>query len=149
MKKITLILSLLLFTAIGAFAQIEDPITWSYAAKKVSPTEAIVYLRASMEKGWHIYSQNVKPGGPTKTLITFTPSKDYVKVGKTLEPKAINKYEDVFKMNVSYFENDVIFQQRVKIPKGSALVKGTIEFSVCNERKCLPPDEVNFSVQVK
>lgn len=149
MKKLTLVLSLLFFTAMGAFAQIEDPITWSYAAKKVSKTEAIVYLKASMDKGWHIYSQNVASGGPTKTQIKFAPSKDYVKVGATVEPKPISKYEDVFKMNVSYFENDVIFQQRVKIPKGAALVKGTIEFAVCNERKCLPPDEVNFSVQVK
>jgi hypothetical protein len=149
MKKITLVLSLLFFTAMGAFAQIEDPITWSYAAKKVSPTEAIVYLKASMEKGWHIYSQNVKSGGPTKTLIKFTPSKEYTKVGTTGEPKPITKFEDTFKMNVSYFENDVIFQQRVKLAKGSALVKGTVEFAVCNDRKCLPPDEVNFSVQVK
>ncbi len=149
MKKLILVLSLFFFTAMGAFAQIEDPITWSYAAKKVSQTEAIVYLKASMDKGWHIYSQIVQSGGPTKTLIKFASSKDYVKVGATAEPKPISKYEDVFKMNVSYFENDVIFQQRVKIPKGSALVKGTIEFAVCNESKCLPPDEINFSLQVK
>lgn len=149
MKKLTLVLSLLFFTAIGAFAQIEDPVTWSYAAKKVSSTEAIVYLKASMDKGWHIYSQNVKAGGPIKTSINFTPSKEFVKVGKTVEPKPISKYEDTFKMDVSYFENDVIFQQRVKLAKGSALVKGTVEFMVCNDRKCLPPNEVSFSVQVK
>ncbi len=149
MKKITLILSLLFFTAMGAFAQIEDPVTWSYAAKKVSSTEAIVYLKASMEKGWHIYSQNVKPGGPIKTTVKFEPSASYTKVGKTVEPKPITKFEDTFKMDVSYFENDVIFQQRVKLAKGAAVVKGTVEFMVCNDRKCLPPNEVSFSVQVK
>ncbi|GGC55799.1 hypothetical protein GCM10011387_06750 [Pedobacter quisquiliarum] len=149
MKKLTLMLSLLFFTAMGAFAQIEDPVTWSYAAKKVSATEAIVYLKASMEKGWHIYSQNVKPGGPIKTSVKFEPSAAYTKVGKTIEPKPITKFEDVFGMDVSYFENDVIFQQRVKLAKGSAVVKGTVEFMVCNDRKCLPPNEVSFSVQVK
>lgn len=149
MKKLTLILSLLFFTAMGAFAQIEDPVTWSYAAKKVSNTEAIIYLKASMEKGWHIYSQNVKEGGPIKTSIKFEPSTSYTKVGKTVEPKPITKFEDTFKMDVSYFENDVIFQQRVKLAKGAAVVKGTVEFMVCNDRKCLPPNEVSFSVQVK
>jgi hypothetical protein len=42
-----------------------------------------------------------------------------------------------------------VFQQKVKIPKGSAAVKGKVEFMVCNDRKCLPPDEVAFTVQVK
>jgi DsbC/DsbD-like thiol-disulfide interchange protein len=150
MKKATILLfSLLLTSAIGAFAQIEVPVTWSYAAKKVSKTEAIVYLKANIESGWHIYSLNQKAGGPIKTTISFLPSKDYTKVGATTEPKPLVKYEDSFSMNVSYFEKSVMLQQKVKIPKGAAAVKGKIEFMVCNDRKCLPPDEVSFSVQVK
>ncbi len=149
MKKITLIFALLFTTAMGAFAQIENPVTWSYAAKKINNTEAIIYLKATMEDGWHIYSQHVKPGGPVKTTISFSPSKEFTKVGPTIEPKPISKFEKVFDMNVSYFENTVIFQQKVKLAKGSAVVKGKVEFMVCNDRKCLPPDEVSFSVQVK
>lgn len=150
MKKATILLFTLLLTSVaGAFAQIETPVTWSYAAKKVSKTEAIVYLKATIDNGWHIYSLNQKAGGPVKTTVTFEPSKDYTKVGVTTEPKPIVKYEKVFSMNVNYFEKQVIFQQKVKIPKGSAAVKGKIEFMVCNDSKCLPPDEVSFSVQVK
>jgi hypothetical protein len=150
MKKATILLfSLLLTSAFGAFAQIDDPVTWSYAAKKISKTEAVVYLKANIESGWHIYSLNQKAGGPIKTTVSFEPSKDYVKVGMTTEPKPVVKYEETFSMNVNYFERQVIFQQKVKIPKGAAAVKGKIEFMVCNDRKCLPPSEVNFSVQVK
>lgn len=150
MKKATILLFTLLLTSVaGAFAQIETPVTWSYAAKKVSKTEAIVYLKATIDNGWHIYSLNQKAGGPVKTTVTFEASKDYTKVGVTTEPKPIVKYEKVFSMNVNYFEKQVIFQQKVKIPKGSAAVKGKIEFMVCNDSKCLPPDEVSFSVQVK
>lgn len=149
MKKITLLLALLFTTAMGAFAQIENPVTWSYAAKKINSTEAVVFLKATMEDGWHIYSQHVKPGGPIKTSVTFSPSKEFNKVGATIEPKPISKFEKVFDMNVSYFENQVIFQQKVKLTKGTAVVKGKVEFMACNDRKCLPPDEVSFSVQVK
>jgi len=150
MKKATILLFTLLLTSVaGAFAQIETPVTWSYAAKKVSKTEAIIYLKATIENGWHIYSLNQKSGGPIKTTVTFDPSKDYTKVGLTTEPKPVVKYEKVFSMNVNYFEKQVIFQQKIKIPKGSAAVKGKIEFMVCNDSKCLPPDEVSFSVQVK
>jgi DsbC/DsbD-like thiol-disulfide interchange protein len=149
MKRITLVLALLMLTVFGASAQIENPVTWSYAQKKISKTEAIVYLKATIEDGWHIYSQNVKSGGPVKTTVTFAPSKDFTKTGGTTEPKPITKYEKVFEMNVGYFEKQVVFQQKIKLNKPETIVKGTIEFMVCNESKCLPPEEIKFSVQVK
>lgn len=149
MKKITLVLSMVLFTIAGAFAQIEKPVTWSYAAKKVSKTEAVLYIKATIEDKWHIYSQNIKDGGPVKTTFSFSPSKDFGLVGKTTEPKAVVKYESTFKMNVSYFENSVIFQQKIKLNKATTVVKGKVEFMVCNDKQCLPPEEVEFSVPVK
>ncbi|SEQ77680.1 protein-disulfide reductase DsbD domain-containing protein [Pedobacter rhizosphaerae] len=149
MKKITLLLATVLFSVAGAFAQIEKPVTWSYAAKKVSKTEAVLYLKATIEDRWHIYSQNVKDGGPVKTTFTFSPSKEFSLVGKTVEPKAIVKFEDTFKMNVAYFEKSVIFQQKVKLNKGTTTVKGKVEYMVCNDRQCLPPEEVEFSIPVK
>lgn len=149
MKRITLILTLVLFTAVGAFAQLEKPVTWSYVAKKTGKNEATVYVKATIDEGWHIYSQTVKAGGPTKTIFTFSPSKDYTLVGKTIEPKPISTYEKTFKMNVAYFEDEVVFQQKVKLNKGQTTVKGKVEFGVCNDKQCLPPDEVEFSVPVK
>jgi len=149
MKRITLVFALLLFTVLGASAQIETPVTWSYAQKKISNTEAIIYIKATIQDGWHIYSQNVKPGGPVKTTIKFLPSKDFAKVGITAEPKPLSKFEKVFDMNVGYFENSVVFQQKIKLNKPVTTVAGTIEFMVCDESRCLPPDEIKFSVQVK
>lgn len=149
MKQTTLLLTLLFLTVFGAKAQIETPVTWSYGFKKTSNTEAVIYLKATIQQGWHVYSQTVKPGGPVKTTITFSPSKEFTKVGPTVEPKPITKYEKVFDMNVGYFENSVIFQQKIKLNKPQALVKGTIEFMTCDDSRCLPPDEVKFSVQVK
>lgn len=149
MKRIALVLTLLFFSVAGAFAQLENPVSWSYVAKKTSKTEATVYLKATIDEGWHIYSQNVKAGGPTKTVFTFSPSKDYTLVGKTMEPKPISTYEKTFKMNVAYFENEVVFQQKVKLNKGETVVKGKLEFGVCNDKQCLPPAEVAFSIPVK
>jgi Uncharacterized protein predicted to be involved in C-type cytochrome biogenesis len=149
MKRIGLVLTLVLFTVLGAVAQIERPVTWAYTAKKVSKTEAILYIKANIEDGWHIYSQNVKPGGPTKTTFTFSPSGDYALVGKTVEPKAINYFDENFKMNVSYFGNGVTFQQKIKLNKATTSVKAKVEFMVCNDKQCLPPEEVSFSIPVK
>jgi len=149
MKKAILILTLVFFSAVGAFAQLENPVTWSYGVKKISKTEAVLVLKANIEHNWHIYSQNIKPGGPNKTAIKFTPSKDFTLIGKTSEPKPIAKYEKTFKMNVLYFENEVVFQQKIKLNKATTAVKGTIEFSVCDDKQCLPPSDVTFSIPVK
>ena len=148
MKKVLLMVVALLFTA-AAFAQIDAPVRWSYAAKRVSPTEAVILVKATIEPGWHIYSQNMKEGGPVVTSFTFAPGQNFTVVGKPTEPKPITKYEEVFKMNVGYFENSVVFQQKVKFKgKGAATVKGKVEYMTCNDRKCLPPDEVEFNVAV-
>jgi len=149
MKKIIFMSFLTLFISIGAHSQILDPVTWSYAAKKTTPTEATIYIKASIDKGWHLYSQFIKDGGPVKTSFNFPSSPTYVVLGKTMEPKPISKYESTFKMDVSYFENTVVFQQKVKLKAELATVKGSIEFMVCDDKQCLPPSQVNFSVPVK
>lgn len=148
MKKYILILLTVLFAG-ATQAQVLEPVKWSYASKRISKTEAVVLIKATLDQGWHIYSQNVADGGPVATSLTFAPSKSFTLVGKTTEPKPINKFEKVFKMNVGYFENSVVFQQRIKIKAGQPVVKGTVEFMACNDEKCLPPDEVSFSIPVK
>lgn len=146
MKKILLAVTALIIT-FSAKAQVESHVRWSYAAKKTSATEAVVLIKATIDNGWHIYSQNVKEGGPIKTSFTFAPSKEYALVGKPSEPAPITKYEKVFSMNVGYFENSVVFQQKVKLKSAKAsAVKGKLEFMTCNDTKCLPPDEVEFSI---
>ncbi|WP_410222033.1 protein-disulfide reductase DsbD N-terminal domain-containing protein [Pedobacter sp.] len=149
MKKITLILTFVLLGTIGAFAQLENPVTWSYMAKKTGKNEATLFIKATVDDGWHLYSQNLKPGGPNKTIFTYSKSADYSLVGKTEEPTPITKFEKVFKMDVSYFEDQVIFKQKVKLNKGTTVVKGKVEYMVCNDHSCLPPAEVSFSIPVK
>ncbi len=146
MKKLFSMITIMVICT-GAFAQIETPVKWSYAAKKLSPTEAVVFLRATIQDGWHIYSLNVKDGGPIKTSFTFTPSKEYSLIGNTSEPAAITKYEKAFSMDVSYFEKSVTFQQKVKLKSPNAsVVKGKLEYMTCNDKKCLPPDDIDFSI---
>lgn len=147
MKKVLVLLAVLF--AAGAQAQILAPVHWAYAAKKTGPTEATVLIRATIDEGWHIYSQTVKEGGPVKTSFTFPASKEYTLVGKTVEPKPITKYEKSFGMNVSYFENTVTFQQKIKLKAGKATVKGKLEYMTCNDQKCLPPEDIDFTVEVK
>lgn len=148
MKKLLFLLTVLIIST-GAYAQIESHVKWAYAAKRISSTEAVVFLRATIDEGWHIYSVNQKDGGPIKTSFTFTPSKDFTLTGKTEEPTPITKFEKTFGIDVSYFEKSVTFQQKIKLKTPNAtVVKGQLEFMTCNDKKCLPPEDIDFSVAI-
>ncbi|MFZ4862657.1 protein-disulfide reductase DsbD domain-containing protein [Sphingobacterium sp. Mn56C] len=149
MKKLSLVVVAVLMTVASAFAQIHTPVKWSVASKVLSKTEAVIFIKATIQNGWNIYAQNVPDGGPIPTSFKFTSSKDFSLNGKVAEPQPKTKYEDVFKMNVPYFTNEVVFQQKVKINKSGAVVKGTVEWQACDKSQCLPPDEYNFTVTLK
>ena len=146
MKKL-IVFAFAIFGFTIAHAQIEHPVKWSYAAKKISNTEAVVFLRATIQDGWHIYALDVKDGGPIKTSFTFTKSAEYSLIGSPVQPAPTTKFEKSFNMNVTYFEKTVTFQQKVKLKSAKATaVKGQLEYMTCNDKKCLPPEDVDFSI---
>lgn len=138
-----------LLTGAPANGQILKPVTWSYGAKKTGPNEATLFFKATIDDGWHVYSQLVKEGGPIATKFTFTPSTDYVLDGPTVEPQPIKRMEKVFNMEVGFFVKSVIFQQKIKLKAGQTTVRGQLEFMTCNDSQCLPPEDIDFSIPVK
>jgi hypothetical protein len=148
MKKILVIVALAL-SVTALKAQILKPVQWRYGFKKTGKDEAVIFMKATIDQGWHVYSQTVKEGGPVKTTFTFPASKTYTLIGKTIEPTPITRNEKVFDMDVSFFENSVIFQQKIKLKAGQVTVKGTLEYMTCNDKQCLPPEDLEFSILVK
>ena len=151
MKKIkTGILFLaILLSGNAVKAQILTPVHWSYGAKRISKTEAVLFMKATIDDGWHIYSQTVKDGGPIKTTFTFSPAKGYSLIGSPAEPKPVTHFEKVFGMDVSYFEKSVVFQQKIKLNSAQVTIKGQLEYMTCNDKQCLPPEDLDFEVAVK
>jgi len=150
MKRFMIGLVMLVAGATATQAQILHPVTWSYGAKKLNAKEAVLFLKATVENGWHIYSQNVSDGGPVKTSFTFAAAKGYKLNGSVTEPAPIARFEKAFNMQVSYFEHEVIFQQKIKLTGAAQVtIKGTLEYMTCNDKQCLPPEDVNFTIPVK
>ncbi|TYP98387.1 disulfide bond corrector protein DsbC [Sphingobacterium allocomposti] len=150
MKKIGFLILVMTVTMLKcSIAQIYNPVKWSVAAKKLNSKEAVVFVKAVIQDGWHIYGLDVPEGGPLSTKLSFSTSPAYALNGKVAAPAPKSKYEKDFKMDVPYYPKEVVFQQRVKLIKGEAMVKGTVEFMACDKTQCLPPDEYNFSVAIK
>lgn len=147
---IRLLLCCLLHTArIPGPAGPEKPVTWTFEARRVNAHEVVLLFTATLDPGWHIYSAYQKPGGPVKTSIVFTPSKDFSLQGKLREPKPLTRYSTAFDLPVSYFEGKVSFQQYVTIREKETLVSGELEYMACNELKCLNPEKLPFHIPVK
>ena len=144
-NKISLTVIAVIF-CLSLKAQTICPVKWDYSIKKINKTEAIVCLHAKIDQGWRIYSQSVGDNGPIKTQFRFKSSDDYELRGRTMEPEPVMKYSDAFGMNISYFETEVTFMQKVRVKKYGTLVTGYIKYMAENENMSVPPDDVRFSI---
>jgi DsbC/DsbD-like thiol-disulfide interchange protein len=149
MKYLLIIMVAIVFTGEKAKAQIEHPVEWSYAAKHIRNHQAILMFRAKIQAGWHIYSTKQEPGGPQATKININPATSFQVIGSLTEPTPIKKYVDVFEMNTLFFENEVVFQQRVSLKNQGQHIRGTISYMACNDKKCLPGENLNFEILIK
>ena len=147
MKRIITISFLLLFTNL-LFGQIQNPVEWSATSKKISDRTYEVHITATIDNGWHIYSQTTPDGGPIPNRITFTKNPLVIVEGKAKEVGKLEKHhEPLFGVDVKQFSNTVDFVQLVKL---KAPVKTSmnvaVEFMVCNDKQCLPHSTRKLSV---
>jgi thiol:disulfide interchange protein DsbD len=151
MRKIFSLLSLLLLFS-ASYSQIHDPVKWSTSVNKISDSEYDLIINASIEKSWHLYSQNVPEDGPIPTSFSFETTSDFELIGNVTEEEGHTVDDPVFNMRIKYFENSATFKQRLKVlTENSFQIKGEVEFMVCDDSNCLPPTyvDLNFSVSPK
>lgn len=149
MKKLFVIIFVLLSSALFVNGQILRPVKWSYGSKRTGKNEAVVFIKATIDEGWHIYSTTQPDGGPVRTSFIFTSSKAYEPSGGIAAPKPLTKFETSFNMDVQYFENAVVFRQKVILKNAHAVIAGKLNYMVCNDQKCLPPEDISFNIPIK
>jgi thiol:disulfide interchange protein DsbD len=150
MKKIlTLGLSLVLLNLVNA--QVRNPVQWTFTAKKLNATSYEVHLTATIESGWHLYSQTTPDGGPVATTIEVAKNPLLALEGTAKEVgKLEQRHEDLFGVDVKQFSNRVDFVQIVKLKgKAKTALNGSVEFMTCNDHECLPPRTQKFSIALK
>lgn len=149
MNKLALLFALLSFSVAG-FSQ-NNVVNWTFESKKLADKKYEVKLVAKVQNPWHIYSTTTPDGGPLPTKITFTKNPLIVPEGKVKElGKLQSHFEEVFDVDTKYFSDKVEFVQVVNV-KGNAKtnIAGTVEYMTCNDKECLPPVEVPFTIALK
>lgn len=130
------------------FAQIENPVQWTFSAKKINATTYEVHLTAKLDGEWHLYSQSTPDGGPVPTSISFLKNPLITLNGAVREDGKMEKhFEKLFGVEVKQFSDKVDFVQTVNVKAGvKTALRGSVRFMVCNDESCLPPKAENFSV---
>lgn len=136
---------LLAVIAIAASAQMQDPVHFSVSQKKVAPDEIEVTFSGKIDAGWHVYSTALPADGPISATITTEKNEGAAPKGSLgHRGKEINQYDNMFGMNLRFFENNVTFYQRYKLTGKTYHVKGYLEYGSCNDEMCMPPTQVEF-----
>jgi thiol:disulfide interchange protein DsbD len=145
MKNLIFIICSLVLCSITSHSQVFEPVKWTTSVEKISDSEYDLISSATIDKGWHLYSQIVPEDGPIPTTFLYTSTSDFEIIGNTSEEKGHTVDDPVFQMKIKFFENQAEFRQRIKIlNKELSVVEGEVEFMVCDDSKCLPPDSVSL-----
>ena len=151
-NSINIILLLIIMLTAGisqSYAQILQPVKWSFKSNRLSDTEAELQFTATLDRGWHVYSQDVPKDGPMPTVFTFDKPTGFQLVGKVIEPKPIEEYDEMFRMKVKYFAQKAVFTQKIIITGNKPFtIKGIVEFQSCDDKQCLF-DDLPFTFQLE
>lgn len=148
MKHLRNLLVFLMFSLTGSvFSQVLEPVSWKSSTEKISDTEYNLIFTAKIEPKWHLYSQDI-PMTPPATTFTFTENKDVELIGKVTESKSVEEYDPNFDVKLKYFSDKAIFTQKVKLLKETAVVKVSVDFMSCDDSKCIPPTEEEFTFKL-
>ncbi len=136
---------LLMSVSAVAMAQMEMPVKFTASQKQNSPEEVVVSFKASIDKGWHVYSTGLPADGPTSAELVTEVAEGAQPVGKlTHIGKEISEDDPIFGMKLRFFENNVTFQQKYKITGKTYRIKGYLNYGACNDEMCMPPSNVEF-----
>ncbi|MBW0178663.1 protein-disulfide reductase DsbD domain-containing protein [Sediminibacterium sp.] len=132
-------------------AQIKDPVSWTFEAKKKTADTYEVVLSANIQGKWHIYSQKTGKGGPIPTKVSFKANPLLNITGAVKEVGKVEKiYDEIFQTDVLYLSNKVQYVQTVKLKgKAKTNITGTIEYMVCDDTQCLPPAKKSFDIKLQ
>ena len=129
-------------------AQIHDPVSWDVALYDNGDGTLDLDFKAEIDAGWHVYSQFLNPfDGPIPTSFTIETEGVVTADTSATECEPHLEYDPNFMMDLLFFEEETHWVHTLSFPGAIPdTVKGYLTFMVCDESKCLPPEDVDFAV---
>ncbi len=130
-----------------ALAHAQD-VQWNYKVNDLGNNTFEIVFNASVEKTWHMYDLGPYDAmGPNPTVINFESTEGARLEGEAYEvTEPIVVYDEVFGMEIGYYENAATLAQKVVLTAPSASLKGYVEWMVCNDVGCTPMQYWDFEI---
>jgi hypothetical protein len=151
MKARVLYLAMLLLVLANTLIA-QEPVQWSFTAKKISATQYQVQLTALIQPGYHIYAQKQPENAiALPTGIEFQRNPLLTFKGQVKEKGELKKVtEPTLGTEAFQYGGQVSFVQIVEIKrKVKTNINGNIEFQVCTDEFCLPPKTIPFNIAIE
>lgn len=135
-----------LLTAALAAAQ---SVTWKSSVEPLGGDAYRIVLEAAIPAGYHMYDMGPYEGGPTATTIVLTPGEGVQLDGPVEQlTKAHTYYDELFGMQIGTLSGKPRFAQKVHLATAKGTVAAQLEWMICNDSSCMPPDETELTIEI-
>ena len=148
MKKIlTILAALTTLTTLTAAAQ---QATWTSRVEPQGGDAYRILLEAHIPARYHMYDMGpYGTDGPNATTLAFTPGEGVELVGSVELLTPSRRYRDeLFGMEIGTLEGKALFAQEVRLTAEQGSVAVALEWMLCDERSCTPPDDLQLTIRI-
>lgn len=129
-------------------AQMQEPVKFAVEHKLTGEAELVVTFTGRIDAGWHVYGTDIGDDGPQRAELTV----DHIKGAKakgrlTARGKQHRQMDEMFGMELSFYEGSVTFEQRFTLTGGDYDIAGYLTYGACNDQNCIPPTTVDFAAK--
>ena len=148
---------LIFLLPIVGVSQIYEPVKWNFSKQQISDSSYELIFTADIDPGWAIYSNDILNGGvdcdieicpiPVSFEFNKMDSNEISFKGGIIEidKNKSSSQDPIFLMKVTKFIKKATFKQLVEIKNKDAHISGFLTYMTCDDTKCLPPTDVDFS----
>ena len=129
---------LFLFGILTLQAQFEEPVVWESKVEQLVEDRYQLIFEADIAPNWHLYSQFSDPEGAIPTEFVFDQTDSFKLVGNVTESESVVDYDQVFEMDLTYFNDSAIFQQQIQVLDDRLTqIKVEINYQACDDELCI------------
>ncbi len=129
---------LFLFGILTLQAQFEEPVVWESKVEQLAEDRYQLIFEADIAPNWHLYSQFSDPEGAIPTEFVFDQTDSFKLVGNVTESESVVDYDQVFDMDLTYFNDSAIFQQQIQVLDDRLTqIKVEINYQACDDELCI------------
>ncbi len=137
-------------SAMAALTATAQQATWTHRVEPQGGDAYRIVLEAQIPARYHMYDMGpYEADGPTATAIVLTPGEGVtLEGGVELLTKPHRYHDEIFDMEIGTLEETAVFVQNVRLTGTQGTVEAALEWMLCDDRSCTPPDERQMTIRI-